>query len=42
MNLQERILLLIKLGNYLKSTDGNWLDTQVLAEQKNGWFTREF
>ncbi|HQY18792.1 MAG TPA: acyl-CoA reductase [Ferruginibacter sp.] len=42
MNLQERILLLIKLGNYLKSNDGNWLDTQVLAEQKNGWFTREF
>ncbi|MBP6372770.1 MAG: acyl-CoA reductase [Ferruginibacter sp.] len=42
MNLQERILLLIKLGNYLKSNDDNWLDTQVLAEQKNGWFTREF
>ncbi len=42
MNLQERILILIKLGNYLKSNNSNWLDTQLLAEQKNGWFTREF
>ena len=42
MNLQERILLLAKLGNYLKNNDRDWLQARLLAEQKNAWFTQEF
>lgn len=42
MNLQERILLLEKLGNYIQSGEAAWADAQVLAEQKNAWFIQPF
>ena len=42
MNIQERVAIIIKLGQYLKSNTQEWQDAKALAYQKNGWFTPEF
>ena len=42
MNLQERIDLLVKLGNYLQSDASGWATTKDNAERQNGWFTQIF
>lgn len=42
MNLQERILILTELGNYLSSEDPAWQDAIAAANRQNGWFTEEF
>ena len=42
MNLQERIDLLVKLGNYLQSDDPGWAAIKENAERQNGWFTQPF
>jgi hypothetical protein len=42
MNLQERILLLTELGEYLQSNDPSWQDAIAAANRQNGWFTEEF
>ena len=42
MNLQERIDLLVKLGNYLQSDDPEWAVIKDNAERQNGWFTQPF
>lgn len=42
MNLQERIDLLVKLGNYLHSDNPGWADIKENAERQNGWFTPLF
>ena len=42
MNLQARIDLMCRLGEYLKSDEEAWLETKQQAYYKNGWFTPEF
>lgn len=42
MNLQQRILLLTKLGDYIASGPDEWIDIKLRAEQLNPWFTQEF
>lgn len=42
MNLQERIKLLDRLGNYMQGTDTKWLNAQKKANHANQWFTQEF
>lgn len=42
MNLQQRILLLTKLGDYIASGTNEWIDIKLRAEQLNLWFTQEF
>jgi hypothetical protein len=42
MNLQERIDLLIKLGQYLQSDTAEWSLVKENAERQNGWFTQAF
>ncbi|MFT3936551.1 MAG: acyl-CoA reductase [Chitinophagaceae bacterium] len=42
MKLQERIDLLVKLGNYLQSNDMEWQAVKHKAERQNGWFTQDF
>jgi hypothetical protein len=42
MNLQERIHLLVRLGNYITSNDLKWQAVQQRAEQENPWFTQVF
>lgn len=42
MNLQNRIELLIKLGDYLQKNEPEWQDAKLQAFQKNPWFTIEF
>jgi len=42
MNLQERIDLLIKLGQYLQSDAAEWRLAKENAERQNGWFTQAF
>ncbi len=42
MNLQYRISLLGRLGQYLLSENEEWLDIKERAERENGWFTAEF
>ncbi len=33
---------MVRLGEYLKSNDDEWLEVKSLAEAKNPWFTQEF
>jgi len=40
LNLKQRIDLLCKLGEYMKSSSDEWLDTQDRAVQANAWFTQ--
>lgn len=42
MNLQYRIELLTRLGQYLLSDDPQWTAIKDRAERENGWFTQEF
>lgn len=42
MNLQHRIELMNKLGNYLQTNDPEWEEAKLQAYQKNPWFTPEF
>jgi hypothetical protein len=42
MNLQHRIDLLIRLGEYILSDDENWTAAKERASRENGWFIPEF
>lgn len=42
MNLQQRIDLLNRLGEYILSGDTAWQQVKEKAGQENGWFTAEF
>lgn len=42
MNLEQRIDLLVNLGNYCISEEPAWLSAQQRAHAENGWFTPEF
>jgi len=42
MNLEQRIDLLVKLGNYCISEEPAWISAQRRAHAENGWFTPEF
>ncbi|HEX7846649.1 MAG TPA: acyl-CoA reductase [Chitinophagaceae bacterium] len=42
MNLQHRIDLLLRLGEYMLSDDSSWLEAKEKAGRQNGWFTPEF
>jgi hypothetical protein len=42
MNLQERIDLLVALGDYMLSENDKWKDAQQKAFAENSWFTPEF
>ncbi len=40
--LEERIALMVRLGNYLADNNEEWQNVVALAERMNGWFTPEF
>ncbi|ANI88243.1 acyl-CoA reductase [Arachidicoccus ginsenosidimutans] len=42
MNLQQRIKLLAKLGNYLLENNDEWQSVKQYAYHKNSWFTLAF
>lgn len=42
MNVQERINLMIKAGEYLKADGEEWHQAKQQAFYKNGWFTTDF
>lgn len=42
MNLQQRIDLLKRLGEYILSADNQWAAARERAFRENGWFTPEF
>jgi hypothetical protein len=42
MNVQERIEIMVKAGEYLKADTQDWINAKEQAYQKNGWFTPEF
>ena len=42
MKLQERISLLLKLGEYMREKPDSWKDACLNAGLENGWFTEEF
>lgn len=42
MNLQHRIDLLIRLGEYILSDNDEWIATKERASRENGWFIPEF
>ncbi len=42
MNLQKRIELLIRLGQYILSQETSWQQAKSSAERANNWFTHEF
>ena len=42
MNLQYRVDLLVRLGQYISSGDENWHAAKEKAGWENGWFTPEF
>src|SRR5271154_5088894 len=42
MNLQERIDLLVALGDYMLSENAGWKEAQQKAFTENRWFTPEF
>lgn len=42
MNIQERIAIIVKLGNYIKEDGPDWKIAKQIAYQKNGWFIPEF
>lgn len=41
-DLENRIMILVKLGDYMQGTSPEWLEVRQLAERQNGWFTQEF
>ncbi|MEO6406083.1 MAG: acyl-CoA reductase [Ferruginibacter sp.] len=42
MNLQERIELMVWLGNYIKENDSEWQEVKTRAAAENGWFINTF
>ena len=42
MNLQTRINLMVKLGEYMNSSEPEWEEIKIRAYQHNGWFTPIF
>ena len=42
MNLQHRIDLLVRLGQYILSGNENWQEAKDRAARENGWFIPEF
>ena len=42
MKLQNRIELLLRLGEYLKENTAEWQDVKSTASVTNGWFVPEF
>jgi hypothetical protein len=42
MNLQQRINLLVQLGNYISANTPEWQQIKQEAGQQNGWFTAPF
>jgi len=42
MNLQQRIDLLVQLGEYIKANEEEWQSAKQVAHIKNAWFTPEF
>ncbi|MCP9749513.1 acyl-CoA reductase [Ferruginibacter sp. HRS2-29] len=42
MDLQERIDLMVEIGEYFKADHEEWKTVKQQAYQKNGWFTPEF
>ena len=42
MNVQQRIDLLVRLGQYILSEDSYWTWAKQKAEQANKWFTQQF
>ncbi|RYF86237.1 MAG: acyl-CoA reductase, partial [Chitinophagaceae bacterium] len=42
MNLQRRISLMSRLGEYMQSEEEAWQQAKARAYNKNGWFTPEF
>ena len=42
MNLQHRIDLLVRLGEYILSGEKDWLEAKEKASYENGWFIPEF
>lgn len=42
MNLQNRIEILVALGEYLSKNDPAWQDAKKQAQAKNPWFTQTF
>jgi hypothetical protein len=42
MNLEQRIDLLVNLGDYVQSDDKGWHSIKSRASEANGWFTPEF
>lgn len=42
MNLQERIHLLIRLGDYMKGSAPEWEEAKEQAQRENSWFISEF
>jgi hypothetical protein len=42
MNLQHRIDLISRLGEYILSNDASWQEVKENAERENGWFIPEF
>lgn len=42
MNLQERIALLARLGDYMLSDEPDWVSAREQAFRQNAWFIREF
>jgi hypothetical protein len=42
MNLQQRIDLLSRLGEYIQSDNNEWQETREKASRHNGWFIPEF
>jgi hypothetical protein len=42
MNLQHRIDLISRLGEYILSNDASWQGVKENAERENGWFIPEF
>jgi len=42
MNLQERKEILVRLGNYLRTTDEDWQRATEKATAENAWFTPAF
>ncbi|MEN9963737.1 MAG: hypothetical protein RL582_832, partial [Bacteroidota bacterium] len=42
MNLQNRILCMGQLREYMLGDTADWTNAKTIAEQKNPWFTQEF
>lgn len=42
MNLEQRVELLVELGDYMRGEDGGWQEARDQASLTNGWFTPEF